>query len=140
MDTMDPVYGSGTLLLIAAIAVAVLWLTRKGRAPTHRWLLWAAIAAPLLPVFGNSFGWIFTEMGRQPWLVFGMLPTAAGVSPGVSAGTVLTSLIGFTALYGVLAVIEVKLLLTYINKGLPDEAAPRHPDDVDDDTPLAFAY
>lgn len=124
----------------AAAGALLLWVTRKGRTLTHRRWAWLGVALPFLPLFGNSFGWIFTEMGRQPWLVFGMLPTAAGVSPGVSAGTVLTSLIGFTALYGVLAVIEVKLLLTYINKGLPDEAAPRHPDDVDDDTPLAFAY
>ncbi|WP_019145337.1 cytochrome ubiquinol oxidase subunit I [Aeromicrobium massiliense] len=124
----------------AAAGAWLLWVTRKGRTLTHRRWAWLGVALPFLPLFGNSFGWIFTEMGRQPWLVFGMLPTAAGVSPGVSAGTVLTSLIGFTALYGVLAVIEVKLLLAYINKGLPDEAAPRHPDDVDDDTPLAFAY
>lgn len=124
----------------AAAGALLLWVTRKGRTLTHRRWAWLGVVLPFLPLFGNSFGWIFTEMGRQPWLVFGMLPTAAGVSPGVSAGTVLTSLIGFTALYGVLAVIEVKLLLTYINKGLPDEAAPRHPDDVDDDTPLAFAY
>ncbi len=124
----------------AAAGALLLWVTRKGRTLTHRRWAWLGVALPFLPLLGNSFGWIFTEMGRQPWLVFGMLPTAAGVSPGVSAGTVLTSLIGFTALYGVLAVIEVKLLLTYIDKGLPDEAPPRHPDDVDDDTPLAFAY
>ncbi len=130
-----------TLGMAAAAAGAlILWLTRKGRTLTDRRWAWLAVALPFLPLFGNSLGWVFTEMGRQPWLVFGLLPTAAGVSPGVSAGTVLTSLIGFTLLYGVLAVIEVKLLLTYINKGLSDEAPPRHPDDVDDDTPLAFAY
>ena len=71
----------GVGMAAAAIALAVLWLTRQGRTPTHRWLLWAAVAAPLLPVLGNSFGWIFTEVGRQPWIVFGLMTTSAGVSP-----------------------------------------------------------
>ena len=79
-------------------------------------------------------------MGRQPWLVFGLLPTSAGVSPSVSAGTVLMSLIGFTALYGVLAVIEVKLLLRTIRQGLPAADPPTPEHDRDPDAPLAFAY
>jgi cytochrome bd ubiquinol oxidase subunit I len=85
-----------------------------------------------------SFGWIFTEMGRQPWAVFGLMPTAAGVSPGTTAAEVLTSLIGFTALYGVLAVVEVKLLLKYIHAGLPE--VDTSPPSDDSDAPLAFAY
>ena len=47
-----------------------------------------AILLPLLPLAANSFGWIFTEMGRQPWVVFGLMTTANGVSPGVGAGEV----------------------------------------------------
>ena len=66
---------------------------------------------PLLPVFGNSFGWIFTEIGRQPWLVFGLMATTTGVSPSVSAGEVVTSMVVYTLLYGVLAVVEIKLFL-----------------------------
>ena len=61
----------------------------QGRAcPRARWWHWAVIAAPLLPIFGNSFGWIFTEAGRQPWLVFGLMTTSTGVSPSVSAAEV----------------------------------------------------
>ena len=56
-------------------------------------------------------------MGRQPWAVFGLMTTASGVSPSVSTGEVLTSLIVFTLLYGVLAVVEVRLMLTYIRRG-----------------------
>ena len=59
----------------------------------------------------NSFGWIFTEMGRQPWVVFGLMTTANAVSPGVSVGEVLTSLVTLTLLYAVLAVVEVGLML-----------------------------
>ena len=77
----------GLGLLAAAGAALILWVTRKGRAPTGRVWVWLAIAMPLLPVAANSFGWIFTEMGRQPWVVFGVMTTAHAVSPGVGAGT-----------------------------------------------------
>ncbi len=129
--------------LAMAIGAWMLWATRRGLTPsvatrTGRWLLRAAVVLPFLPLAANSFGWIFTEMGRQPWLVFGLLPTASGVSPTVGAGTVLTSLIGFTALYGVLAVVEFKLLLTTIRGPLPEAQPPQRVDDPD--APLAFAY
>ncbi|TDT30965.1 cytochrome ubiquinol oxidase subunit I [Naumannella halotolerans] len=130
---------------IAALAIGavMLWVTRKGGLPdwlTHlpRFCLGVMIALPLLPLFANSFGWIFTETGRQPWVVFGLLPTAAGVSPATSLVDVWISLISFTAIYGILAVIEVRLLLLYIKKGLLPEQAP--PEEVDDDAPLTFAY
>ncbi len=130
----------GAGVAAAAIAAAVLWLTRKGRAPTARWLLYAAVAAPLLPVFGNSFGWIFTEVGRQPWLVFGLMTTATGVSPSVSVGEVITSMVVYTLLYGALAVVEVKLFLTYVRRGAEPFEAPKEPSDLDEDAPLVFAY
>ncbi|MEO6606526.1 MAG: cytochrome ubiquinol oxidase subunit I, partial [Aeromicrobium sp.] len=94
---------------------------------------------PLLPLAGNSFGWIFTEMGRQPWAVFGLMPTSAGVSPGTTTAEVLTSLIALTVIYGVLAIIEIKLLFTYIRAGLP-EPTPDETTPDNDDAPLAFAY
>jgi len=123
----------------AVVALWALWATRRGRAPTSRWLLRAALILPLLPLAANSTGWIFTEMGRQPWIVFSQLFTSAGVSPGVSTGEVITSLTVFTLLYGALAVIEVGLLLHFIRKGLPDVAAPPV-DEEGEDRPLAFAY
>ena len=86
----------------------------------------AASPLPLLPLLGNSMGWIMTEMGRQPWLVYGQMKTAAGVSAN-SAGEVLASLIVFTLLYGVLAVIEGGLMLKSIKAGLTDEPLPSRP-------------
>jgi cytochrome bd ubiquinol oxidase subunit I len=127
----------GVGMLAALGALWALWATRRGRTPTGRALARTAPLLPLLPLLGNSFGWIFTEMGRQPWLVFGQLRTAAGVSPSVSAGEVLTSLIVFTVLYGALAVVEVHLLLRYARSALPDVAPP---EEATPDRPLAFAY
>jgi cytochrome d ubiquinol oxidase subunit I len=127
-----------------ALAAWLLWTTRRSRAPA-RWLVWLALPLPLLPLAANSFGWIFTETGRQPWLVFGLMPTSAGVSPGTTSGEVLTSLIGFTFLYGALAVVEVNLLLRTLRGGLagadgPSE--PESPDESPDETekPLSFVY
>ncbi|MGO4602659.1 cytochrome ubiquinol oxidase subunit I [Terrabacter sp. 2YAF2] len=130
----------GLGVVTALIALAVLWLTRKGRTPTSRWLAYAAVAAPLLPVFANSFGWIFTEVGRQPWLVFGLMTTANGVSPNVSMGEVITSMVVFTLLYGALAVVEIKLFLHYVRKGAEPFEEPQNPADRDEDAPLVFAY
>ncbi|WP_275557782.1 cytochrome ubiquinol oxidase subunit I [Streptomyces sp. 5-6(2022)] len=118
------------------------------------------------PLIANSFGWIFTEMGRQPWAVYGLMKTADAVSPGVSQAEVLISLGVFTLLYGVLAVIEVRLLTKYAKAGpdtdekppakdpklrLPSSGpggpgGPGGPDggssaeDEDADKPLTFAY
>ena len=138
----------GIGMLSALIALIALWLLRRSRRqgnPTginltggkRRALLWSAIALPLLPLVANSFGWIFTEMGRQPWLVFGQMKTAAGVSAN-SAGEVLASMIILTLLYGGLAVIEVGLLLKYARKGLDEEPPPGAPSD--EDKPLELVY
>ena len=94
-----------------AIGVWVLWITRKGRNPVNRWMGPAALVGALSPVFAMSIGWIFTEIGRQPWVVYGVMTTKQGVSPRVSAGEVLTSMIVYTLLYGALAVVEVKLFM-----------------------------
>jgi cytochrome d ubiquinol oxidase subunit I len=124
--------------MLAALGAAwALWRTRRGRIPTGRWLARTAVVLPLLPLLGNSFGWIFTEMGRQPWIVFGQLRTAAGVSPSVSAGEALTSLAVFTLVYGALAVVEVRLLLRAARAALPDVSPPAS---TPDEQPLAFAY
>jgi cytochrome d ubiquinol oxidase subunit I len=92
-----------------------------------------------LPTLANSTGWIFTEMGRQPWSVFGLMSTADGVSPTVSAGTVLTSLIVFTVLYGALAVVDGVLMYRYAKAGPPDPAPPESDVDTEEPVPV-FAY
>ncbi|MEJ8279059.1 cytochrome ubiquinol oxidase subunit I [Pseudonocardia spirodelae] len=108
-------------LLAAVLAVAGLWLTRRARAdrPLPRWFGTAALAGVAAPLLANSVGWIFTEAGRQPWLVYGVLRTADGVSPSVGWASVLTSLVVFTLLYGALAVVEVVLLVRAVRGGPP---------------------
>jgi cytochrome d ubiquinol oxidase subunit I len=91
------------------------------------------VAAIGMPLAANSFGWIFTEMGRQPWTVFGVFKTAQSVSPSVGAGSVATSLIVLTLLYGILAVVEVGLFVRYARQGAPSL-------EQEDDAVLAFAY
>jgi cytochrome d ubiquinol oxidase subunit I len=126
--------GFGGLAML--VALAALWFTRRGRTPRGRLLWLSAIAAIGMPLAANSFGWIFTEMGRQPWTVFGVFRTAQSVSPTVGAAEVATSLIVLTVLYGVLAVVEVGLFVRYARAG-----APEIPAETDDpDRPLAFAY
>ncbi|WP_040162357.1 cytochrome ubiquinol oxidase subunit I [Nigerium massiliense] len=120
------------------IGLYTLWATRKGRLPKDSgW--WTALMtiAPLAPLFGNSFGWIFTEMGRQPWIVAGVLPTASAVSPGVGWGEVLFTMIVYTLIYGILAVVELGLLFKYAKAGLPVVETPTV---KDEDEPLSFAY
>ena len=92
------------------IALVGLWVTRKGF-DTKPWMWNIAIGTATFPLWGIIVGWIFTEMGRQPWIVFGLMRTADGVSPNVTGLSVLLSLVGFTLVYGILAVVEVKLLL-----------------------------
>ena len=125
----------------AAVIAALTWwkLRRRTSFGERPWWFAAAVALPLAGIIGNSLGWIFTEMGRQPWIVFGLMPTSAGVSPGVSAAEVWISLIGFTLVYGTLAVVEVKLLVRTIRKGLP-EVDETSIEPSDEERPLAFAY
>ncbi|GAA0344468.1 cytochrome ubiquinol oxidase subunit I [Micropruina glycogenica] len=148
VDTFTPIipvtYWSFRLMIglgMAAIAVALLllWFLRKGGLPPdNKWLTLLLVLMPLGPLFGNSAGWIFTEMGRQPWIVSGTLPTMAGVSPGVTVLELWISLIGYTLVYGALAVVEVGLMLKYIRLGLP-EVEPVEQITHDDDV-LSFAY
>ena len=126
----------GLGMLSVLLGVLGLWLTRRGRTPRSRWFWRAAIWSVALPLLANSFGWIFTEMGRQPWTVFGVLKTTGSVSPTVGAGSVLTSLTVFTLLYGGLAVVEVFLMLRYAKAGPPPLPAPAETKTDE----LAFAY
>lgn len=125
----------------AAGAALVLWLTRRGRTPSSPWFRRLLVFLPLGALAANSFGWIFTEMGRQPWVVFGLMTTDRAVSPGVSVTEATVSLISLSAVYVVLAVIEVGLILRAVRAGAPPLPEPR-PDgtDRDEDAPLAFAY
>ncbi|CAB5239177.1 unannotated protein [freshwater metagenome] len=122
-------------------ALLALWQMRRGGTPHGKWFLPAMISLPFMPLLANSFGWIFTETARQPWAVFGLIKTSDGVSQVVSAGAVLFTMIAFTALYGVLAVIEIGLTLKVIKNGPSEELDYLDPQlGGSDEKPLAMAY
>ncbi|MDN4615216.1 cytochrome ubiquinol oxidase subunit I [Leifsonia sp. F6_8S_P_1B] len=128
----------GLGMLHILVAVVGLWLTRKGRTPKYRWMWRIAIWAMPLSLAAMIVGWIFTEMGRQPWIVFSLMKTADGVSPGTTGLEVLISLIAFTAVYGALAVVEFKLIKRAAQKG----PAPidEHLDEAGKPVPVATVY
>ncbi|MCX5043439.1 cytochrome ubiquinol oxidase subunit I [Aldersonia sp. NBC_00410] len=136
----------------AAIALIGLWVTRRGRIPDQNWFKWVCLIALPTPFLANSAGWIFTEMGRQPWVV---APNPTGVEQvrltvdmavsDHSAALVWFSLITFTLVYAALFVVWFALMRRYVRAGpLPHDA---HPDDephgeIPGDQPrqLSFAY
>ena len=101
--------GLGTLLLgLMALAAGLMWTGRLLRA---RPVLWALMLAFPFPYIANTAGWMTAELGRQPWLIYGLLRTAQGASPTVHAGSTLFTLIGFTGLYFVLGLAFAFLIL-----------------------------
>ncbi len=104
-------------LLAGALAGWALWALRKGRLPSGRWFWTAATWSLALPIVANSTAWLFTEMGRQPWTVFGLLKTSQSSSPTVGTGLVATSFLTLTLLYAALAFVEVRLMLDTIRAG-----------------------
>ena len=91
----------GTLVfLVAAVGAFLYWRRRLERA---RWFLWIGMLSIAFPYLAALSGWVLTEVGRQPWIVQGLLRTADANSPNVSTGTIATSLGVFAALYVVLA-------------------------------------
>ena len=114
----------GLGMLMIAVSAAGLVLLWRRRLPESPRFLKASIWMVGVPFVASSAGWVFTEMGRQPWVVQGLLRTEDGVSPTVSAGTVATSLLAFTAIYLTLAVVEVGLIVKYARQGLGEESSP----------------
>jgi cytochrome d ubiquinol oxidase subunit I len=125
--------GAATLLIL--LCAALMWFMRKGRELTDRRLLGALMFAAALPFVANTAGWIFTEMGRQPWVVQGLLKTSDAVSPTVNATSVAMSMLGFTLLYGVLAVIGLKLFTRTAKNGPEPPASTGRPGETAPDAP-----
>jgi cytochrome d ubiquinol oxidase subunit I len=130
----------GLGLLGIVFAVYVWFRTRKDRVPSARWLKITASLAVLFPLLGSSAGWIFTEMGRQPWIVFGLQKTADGVSPTLTTLQVGISLVVFTLLYGALAVVEVGLLIRAVKIGPPETVELIDASEANSGKPLTFSY
>jgi cytochrome bd ubiquinol oxidase subunit I len=118
-------------LTTVGLSVLGLWATRRRRG-TPEWFARVCLLALPLPTLAMVAGWLLSEIGRQPWTVQGELLTAASVSPGVALSEVAISLAIFTALYGVLALAEAKLLVRHIKAG-PEPVAPSPGPDLPDD-------
>jgi cytochrome d ubiquinol oxidase subunit I len=112
--------GLGTMF-IALMALAA-WQMWRGRLYASKPVLWALMLALPFPYIANTAGWITAEVGRQPWLIYGLMRTPEGVSPQVSAGNALFTLIGFMGMYFVLGLLFIFLVLREIERG-PDAAA-----------------
>jgi cytochrome d ubiquinol oxidase subunit I len=96
--------------LMALVALTGAWLYRKGKLATSRWFLRTAVVATAFPFLAALAGWVLTEVGRQPWIVQGLLKTSQANSPSVSSATIAASLGAFVLLYLVLAVADLVLM------------------------------
>jgi cytochrome d ubiquinol oxidase subunit I len=108
--------GLGTIFIaIAAIAGLLLW---RKKLFESRWMLWILMLCFPFPYIANTAGWITAEVGRQPWLVYGLLRTEHGLSPTVSAGNGLFTLLGFMGMYTVLGLLFVYLIWREVDRGV----------------------
>lgn len=123
--------------LAVLLAVIGLWLTRKKRMPHKQWFWKCAIWSAPLSLLAMIIGWIFTEMGRQPWIVFSLLKTEDAISPGVTGLEIFISLVAFTVVYGTLAVVEFSLIKKAAQKG-PEERSATSPDVVSNEEMVVY--
>src|SRR5579859_5135026 len=129
-------YWSMRVMAYAGVAVFLLglwglWLIRRKKLATSRLFLWVAVWAAVLPFLMNTAGWLLTESGRQPWIVQGIMLTKNGISPTVSTAWIVISLAGFVLLYGVLATVDLMLMLKYSRQQLQPPRA-----EADADAPV----
>jgi len=110
--------GIGTFMILASL-LAVFFSRRNNLVDQRAFLLLMVFAIPA-PYLAEQFGWLVAELGRQPWIVYGVMKTADAVSKSVTATQVGLSLLGFTVLYGLLGAIDIYLLVKYAKKG-PDK-------------------
>jgi cytochrome d ubiquinol oxidase subunit I len=113
----------GAGFLMVGLAFLALFLVVTKRLARFPWFLTGLTLAIFLPYLANSTGWLVTEVGRQPWIVQGLMKTENAVSPVLTGETVLLSLLLFTLLYGALMVFDIYLLAKYARHD-PMEATP----------------
>jgi cytochrome d ubiquinol oxidase subunit I len=117
-------YGGALVFLIALLGGFLLWRGTLGRT---RWFLWLAVWSAPLPFLLNIAGWLLTENGRQPWIVQGLQLTRNGVSTSVGTATIVTSIVVFLVLYGVLAIVDTILMTHYSRQQLAPETPGEEP-------------
>jgi cytochrome bd ubiquinol oxidase subunit I len=119
--------GLGSIFIAVMIVAAfLLW---RGRLYSSRWMLWVLMLSIPFPFIANTAGWFTAELGRQPWLAYGLFRTAAGVSPQVSSGSVLFTLIGFAGMYLVMGLLYIVLMVREVDHG-PEAEALEAPEDL----------
>jgi cytochrome d ubiquinol oxidase subunit I len=106
----------GGLFILLSAAGAWLWL--RGRLLDFPLYLKLMVFAIPLPYIAIQLGWLVTELGRQPWVVYGLMRTADGVSRTLTMRQVVASLGGFTLFYGALGIVDIWLLAKYARKGM----------------------
>ncbi len=107
--------GLGTIFIAVMVVAAFLYF--RGKLFTARWMLWILMICVPLPYIANTAGWMTAELGRQPWLIYGMMRTAQGISPRVGAGNAWFTLIGFMGMYTVLGILWLFLVYREIEEG-----------------------
>jgi cytochrome bd ubiquinol oxidase subunit I len=124
--TYHVMVGLGTIFIaVMVLAALMLW---RGKLYASRGMLWALMVCVPLPYIANTAGWMTAELGRQPWLIYGLMRTAHGVSPQVGAGNAWFTLIGFMGLYTVLGILWLFLVYREIEDGPePDEVLHSEP-------------
>jgi cytochrome d ubiquinol oxidase subunit I len=112
--------GLGTIFVVVMGTAA--WLLWRDRLFDRRWMLWILMLSVPFPYIANTAGWLTAEVGRQPWLVYGLMRTAVGSSPYVNAGNGLFTLLGFMGLYALLSMLFLLLVGHQLSHG-PGRAA-----------------
>jgi cytochrome d ubiquinol oxidase subunit I len=116
--------GLGTIFIaIMLVAVFLLW---RGNLYSARWMLWILMLTLPFPYIANTAGWMTAELGRQPWLVYGLMRTADGYSKLVSAGNAMFTLLGFLGMYMVLGILFLFLVRREIEQGPVAEVSSGH--------------
>ncbi len=113
-------------MFLIALTLFAGWQWWRGKLFEQRWLLWIFVFAVFLPQIANQVGWYAAEMGRQPWVVYGLLRTSDALSAVVTANQVLFSLIMFTLIYALLLVLFIYLLNKKIQHGPDDDTLEEH--------------
>jgi cytochrome bd ubiquinol oxidase subunit I len=107
--------GLGTFFI--AVSVIALFLLWRGKIFTARWMLWILMLSAPFPYIANTAGWMTAELGRQPWLIYGLMRTEDGYSRAVSAGNGMFTLLGFMGMYMVLGILGLFLIRREIEHG-----------------------
>jgi cytochrome d ubiquinol oxidase subunit I len=105
------------------IAGFLLW---RGKLYSSRWILWCILLSWPLPYIATTAGWMTAEIGRQPWLVYGLIRTSQGSSTHVGSGNSLFTLIGFLGMYTLLSLLWVILVYNDVQSGPPAAEHPLH--------------